>query len=131
MKYRGYIVFFITMFVCLCLCVNFFLRNYCTQGFQISANIGYDFLYCVRENQHPHAYHPFICSFFFFSNNFFSSNFVYTYRGLKYIVKKKKTTKKPHNAQIFLVFFLPFFHLSLQCNAKENVCQRFLNSYCN
>ena len=38
-------------------------------------NIGYDFLYHVRENEHPYAYHSFICPFFFFSNKIFVTDF--------------------------------------------------------
>ena len=59
-------------------------------------NFGYDLLYCVRGNQRPHAYHS-LCLFSFFSYIFSSQiselvgeleslNFVYTYRGLTYIV---------------------------------------------
>ena len=32
-------------------------------------------LYCVRENQHPHAYHSFCICMFFFPINFFTTDF--------------------------------------------------------
>ena len=44
---------------------------------KFGTNIEYDLLYCVKENQHPHAYHSLYLSFFF-SNDFchrFSSFF--------------------------------------------------------
>ena len=41
-----------------------------------SANIGYDYLYRVRENLHPDAYHSLNLSiFFFFSNKDFVKDF--------------------------------------------------------
>ena len=60
-------------------------------------NVGYDLLYCVKENQRAVAYHCLICRFFFLSKQIFcykflsfyesqSSNFVYTLRVAKYIV---------------------------------------------
>ena len=57
---------------------------------KFGTNVGYDLLYCVKENQHAAAYHsPY--SFFFLSKQIFcykflsfyesqSSNFVYTLR---------------------------------------------------
>ena len=34
---------------------------------KFGTNIGYDYLYCVRENKHAHTI-PYICPFFFLSN---------------------------------------------------------------
>ena len=76
---------------------------------------------------------PLIFPFFFFSNKFChlillssfenqSLNFVYVHlqRVEVYCVKEN------HDYEIYFVFFLPFsfIHLSLQCNALGNLCQR-------
>ena len=55
--------------VCLSVCVFFFedfLGIIALKILKFGTNIGYDFLYGVRENQHPHAYHshcPFSLTF--------------------------------------------------------------------
>ena len=64
---------------------------------KFGTNVGYDLLYCVKENQHAAAYYSLICPFYFLSKQIFcyiflrfceslSSNFVYTLRVAKYIV---------------------------------------------
>ena len=76
---------------------------------------------------------PFVCQFFFLSNKNFchrflgfyesqSSDFVYTLRVAKYIVGKK--------IKMLRLIVALFFHLSLQCNTKGNLCQRFLKNNC-
>ena len=116
------------------ICVKYFSGTTAPRILKFGTNIGYDLLYCIRDNQHPYAYHSLNLSIFLFLPQIFSSqisqllsepefsNFLYTYRGLKYIVIKKTTMMK---------FNMPsFFHLSLQYNTKGNLCQRFLKNYC-
>ena len=69
--------------VCLSVCIFFFFFFFfffvksfsgttSPRILKFDANIGYDFLYRVRENQHLHAYHSLCLSFFlFFSIKFF------------------------------------------------------------
>ena len=68
---------------------------------KFGTNVGYDLLYCVKENQHAAAYHSLYLSIFLSLQQNFSSqnsqlilqpgssNFVYTLRVAKYIVRKK------------------------------------------
>ena len=87
-------------------------------------NDGYDWFYCVKENQHAAAYHPLYFSIFLSLQAYFllqisqllwepeSSNFVYTLRVAKYIVGQK--TK-------LLRFILPsfsFFPFLTPCNTQ-------------
>ena len=50
--------------------INFFIKEFsgttAPRILKFLINIGYSFLYHVRENQHPHAYYLFICHFFIF-----------------------------------------------------------------
>ena len=76
--YRGYIVFIfsVTMFVgvsvCVLVyvCVNFFFFVNDFSGatepriLKFDTNVGYDLLYCMRENQPPPAYHSLYLSRF-------------------------------------------------------------------
>ena len=40
------------------------LRNYYTRIFKFGTNVGFDLLYCVKENQPPAAYHSLYLSTF-------------------------------------------------------------------
>ena len=79
----GYIVFiFFCSNVCLSVCVNFFFSVKDFSGttaprvLKFYTNFGYDYLCCVRENQHPHACHSFYLSIFsFFPIKFFVLDF--------------------------------------------------------
>ena len=69
--YRGYTVFVfsVTMFVCVCLCVNcLFVKDFSgttePRILKFGTNVGYNLLYCVRENQSPPAYHSHYLSIF-------------------------------------------------------------------
>ena len=73
--YRGYIVFVfsVTMFVYVGLCVFFFfVKDFSgtteSRILKFGTNVGYNLLYCVRENQPPPLIIPIICPFFFLSN---------------------------------------------------------------
>ena len=81
------------MFVCLSvMCVNFLLFTKDFSGttalriLNFGTSIGYD-LYCVRQNQHPHAYHTLYLSFFFFFFFFFSP--------IKFFIKDFSETTAP------------------------------------
>ena len=64
---------------------------------KFGTNVGYDLLYCVKENQHAVPVYSHIFPFFFLSKQIFcyiflsfydsqSSNFAHTLRVAKYIV---------------------------------------------
>ena len=61
--YRGYIVFVfsVTMFVCVFMCKLLFLTGFSgttePRILKFGTNVGYNLLYCVRENQSSPAYH--------------------------------------------------------------------------
>ena len=90
--------------VCVCVCVcKFFLKDFsgttAPRILKFGTNVGYDFLYCLKENQPPSAYHSFYVSIFLSLSNknfhhrnlgsYESSNFVYNLRRVKFIVGKK------------------------------------------
>ena len=47
-------------------CVKDYLETAAPRILKFGANIGYDYLYCVREIQHSHAYHSLYLSIFLF-----------------------------------------------------------------
>ena len=69
------------MFVCWeGVCVNlFFVKDLSgttePRILKFGANVGYNLLYCVIENQPPPLIIPFICPFFFLSNQNFCHRF--------------------------------------------------------
>ena len=66
-----------------------------TRIVKFAANIGYDYLYSVREIQHSHAYHsPYLS--FFFSNKCFVTHFSATasLRSFKFSTNSKKGMRK-------------------------------------
>ena len=60
------------------ICVKDFLGTTMSIILKFSTNIGYDMLYCVKENQPPDAYHSLycICPFFFLFNQIFCYRFL-------------------------------------------------------
>ena len=88
---------------------------------KFGTNVGYDLLYCVKENQHAGAYHsPYLSIFLSLQAHFLlqiaqllceaeTSNFVYTLRVAKYIEGQKRELR-------FILPYFSFFHLSLRCN---------------
>ena len=92
---------------------------------KFGTNVGYDLLYCVRENQPPAAYHFLYWSIFLsLQLNFLlqisrllwepeSSNFLYTLRVAKYIVGLK--------TKMLRFIFTIFFHFSI---SHSNVIYR-------
>ena len=58
--------------MCVCVCVNlFFVKDFSgttiPRILKFGTNIEYGLMYCVRENQRPHAYHSIYLSIFSFS----------------------------------------------------------------
>ena len=56
--------------VCVCVCVRYFgVKKFSgtteLRILKFGTNVGYNLLYCVRENQPPPLIIPFICPFFF------------------------------------------------------------------
>ena len=113
--------------------VKHFSRATSPRILKFCTNIGYALFYCVRGNQHPHGYHILYVSICLFLQYKFlsqisqslrqpeSSNFVYTYKGLKYIAKTSF-------AFFFTLFLFSISHSSLM--HKGNLCQRFLKNCC-
>ena len=48
---------------------------------KFGTNIGYDLLYCVKENQHAAAYHSLYLSIFLLSNQIFCYKFLSFYKS--------------------------------------------------
>ena len=46
---------------------------------KFGTNVGFDVLYCVKENQHAAAYHSLYLSIFFLSNNTFCHRILSSY----------------------------------------------------
>ena len=85
------------------------------------------FLFGVRDNQHPQAYHSLYLSvFFFFSHEIFVADFSALIRArvFKFCMHIQRVEeyciKETHDGEIY----------SLQCNAYGNLCQRVLKNYC-
>ena len=88
---------------------------------KFGTNIGYNYLYCIRDIQHPHFYHS-LCPFFFLQIKFFVTGFSATAspRILKlgtnigcaqlYFVKEIQHPHACHSLylSIFLSFLLKF-----------------------
>ena len=118
------------------ICVTDFSGTSALRILKFGKNVGYDLLYCIKENQPAAAYHCFICPFFVLSKqifyykflSFYESQslqiFVYTLTLAKYIVRQK--TK--------LIFILPsfsFFSISYSNVIHREICDKiFLRNYC-
>ena len=105
-----------TFFFCFFFFVKDFSATTAPRILTFSTNIEYD-LYCVRDNQHPHANHFLFCPFFFFSTiSFFVTDFLAPIRARVFIFcihlqrVEVYCVKEDHDAE----FFFSFFHLSLQ-----------------
>ena len=110
------------------ICVKDFSGTTAPRILKFGTNVGYDLLYCVRENQPPCAYHFLYLSFFLsLRSNFLlqisrllgkpeSSNFLYTLRGAKYIVGQKTKMLR----FIFTIFFL--FSISHSNIIHKDIC---------
>ena len=70
---KGYIVFVFSVNVCVCVCVHacellFFVKDFSgtttPRILKFGTNVGYDKLYCIKENQPPPAYHSLYLSIF-------------------------------------------------------------------
>ena len=120
-------------------CVHiFFIKNFSGTAapriLKFGTNVGYDFLYCVKENQPTSAYHSLFVLFSFspirFSVTDFlapmrerepeSSTLVYTLRVAKFIVGKK--TKM---LGLILAFF-PLFSISHSKVIHRVICVKDL-----
>ena len=98
------------------ICVKDFSGTTAPRILKFGTNVGYDLLYCVRENQHAAAYHsPYLSIFLHLLAKFLSfyetqsSDVLYTLGVVKYIVGQKTKLR-------FVLPFFSFFHLSLQFN---------------
>ena len=92
------------------ICVKDFSGTTALRILKFGTNVGYDLLYCVKDNQHAAAYHSLYLSIFLsLQANFLlqilifyesqSSNFVYTLTVATYIVGQKTKLQR---------FILPF-----------------------
>ena len=62
------------------ICVRLFPGTAAPKILKFGTKIGYDLLYCVRQNQHPRAIIPFICSLFL-SLKMFHHTFLTSYES--------------------------------------------------
>ena len=96
-----------------------------TRILKFNTNIGYDLLYCVRENQCVHVYHFLNLSIFLFLPiKFFITDFSAPVRArvFKFCIHLQTVevdrVKENHNSKIYFAFsFHFFFRLLLHCNA--------------
>ena len=63
------------------ICVNDFSGTTVPRILKFGTNVGYDLLYCVKENQPAAAYHCLICPFFFLSKQISVTNFLASMRA--------------------------------------------------
>ena len=83
---------------------------------KFGTNIGYDFLYCIRKNQHPHII-PFICPFFFSPIKFcikdFSGTICTTPRNWKFCTNIGNDLlygeRENHHPHAYHSLYLPIF----------------------
>ena len=67
------------------ICVKNFSGTTVPRILKFGTNVGYDLLYCVKENQPATAYHCLICPFFFLSKQRFSYKFLsFSYKFLSF-----------------------------------------------
>ena len=103
------------------ICVNNFSGTTVPKILKFGTNVGYDFLYCVKENQHTALIIPLICPFFLSLSKFSVTNFLATMRARVFkfcihIESGKVYWETENKTQIYFALFFLFFHLSLQCN---------------
>ena len=110
------------------ICVKDFSGTTAPKILKFGTNVGYDLLYCVRENQPTGAYHLlYLSTFLSLQSNFLlqisrllgepeSSNFLHTLRGAKYIVGQKIKMLR----FTFTIFFL--FSISHSNVIHREIC---------
>ena len=79
--YSLYLSFFFLFFLSSIFFVKDFSGTTAPRIWKFYTNIGYDLLYCIRGNQHPHAYHFLYLSIFSFSPIFFCHRFCSSYEN--------------------------------------------------
>ena len=103
------------------ICVKDFSGITAPRILKFCTNVGYDLLYCVKENQHAALIVPFICSFFFSQIKHFITEFSapITARVFKFCIHLERGQvycgKENQDAVINFCLLFPFcfFHLSL------------------
>ena len=97
------------------ICVKDFSGTTVPRIFKLGTNVGYDFLYCVKENQPPPAYN-FLYLFFFLSlqANFSVTNFLASMRAKVFkfcihIESGQVYCGTENKTQIYFAFFFSFF----------------------
>ena len=88
---------------------------------KFGTNVGYDLLYCVKENQHAVAYHsPYLSIFLSLQAKFSVTNFSASMRARVFRfcihIESGQVYCGTENKIRFIFPYFSFFHLSLQCN---------------
>ena len=121
------------------ICVNDFSGTTSPRILKLGTNIGYDLLYRVRKKSASSCLlFPLFFHFPFSSIKYFVADFSFPIRArfFELCVHLQRVevfcVKEIDGAEMFWPSFLPFsfLQLSLQCNAKGNLCQRLLRNYC-
>ena len=85
---------------------------------KFGTNIGYDLLYCVGQNQHPHAYYSLYLSIFFSPTKFFIKDFsgITAPRILKFCINigyvflyRVRENQHPHAYHSFFLSPIEYF----------------------
>ena len=88
---------------------------------KFGTNVGYDLLYCVKENQPAALIIALFVDFSFSPSKFSVTNFSASMRARVFkfcihIESGQVYCGTENKTDIYFAFFLLFFHLSLQCN---------------
>ena len=101
-------------------CVKDFSGTTAPRILKFGTNAGYDFLYCVKENQSATAYHCLSCQFLFLSQQILLQILSFCESQSLQILYKHwewPSILWDRKQNLYLYCLLsPFFHLSLQCN---------------
>ena len=104
------------------ICVKHFSETTAPRILKFGTNVGYDLLYCVKENQHAALIIPFIYSFFFLSKQIICYKFLsfYESQSLQILYTHWEWPSivglQTELLRFIFPFFFPFFHLSLHYN---------------
>ena len=93
------------------ICVKDFSGTTAPRSLKFGTNVGYDWLYCVQENQHAAAFH-FLCPFFFLSNKTFRHRILSSYYS-----------------QSLQILYTPWEGPSILWERKPRFCDYFMPSF--
>ena len=111
------------------ICVNNFSGTTVPKILKFGTNVGYDLLYCVKENEHAVLIIPLICPFFLSLSKFSVTNFLATMRASLQILYthwewQSILRDRKQNSDLFCLIF-PFFHLSNVIHRE--ICDKYFS----